>query len=60
MAAYMAYEANSHGEIIGITHFMQSLTGVIGEQSKHGTHGKIEYGLRDTNASIYAHLCSSS
>jgi hypothetical protein len=36
---------------------MQSLTSVVGEQSKHGAHGKIDQGLRNADASVYAHLC---
>jgi len=35
---------------------MQSLTSVVGEQSKHGPHSKIDHGLRDTDATVYAHL----
>jgi hypothetical protein len=43
---------------MGKTHFMQSLAGVVSEQSKHGAHEKIEYGLRNAQASVYAHLCN--
>lgn len=39
-----------------MTHFVQPLTGIESEQGEHGAHEECEYGLRDTEESVYRHL----
>lgn len=57
IAAWIDHKVNPSIYMVVSTHLMQPLTGIVGEQCKHGPHEKIEYGLRDAEPSVHAHLC---